>query len=182
MKAIKHWTIKIFFITLIISAGVSVAVEYFIGELSLVAAIGVLAAIIFVGILFDIIGVAFSSCSEEPFIAMSAKKDERAHHALKLLKNADIVANFCNDVIGDICGIVSGAAGAAIALKALVMNAELSEMAVSIAVSAIIAACTVAGKAQGKSFAFKKNKDIVMMIGSIANFFSMKKKNKPGKS
>lgn len=36
MKVIKYWTIKIFFITLFISAGVSVAAEYFISNLSLI--------------------------------------------------------------------------------------------------------------------------------------------------
>lgn len=178
MKVIKYWTIKIFFITLILSAGISVITEYFMSEVELAAAVGVLAALIVVGIIFDIIGVAFASCDQEPFIAMSAKKDMRAHQALKLLKNADIVSNFCNDVIGDVCGIVSGAAGAAITLKAIVMGFPASDFVISIAVSALIAAATVAGKAAGKSVAMKKNKDIVMAIGSIVIFFKPKKKKK----
>ena len=74
MKVIKHWTIKIFFMTLFISAGVSVAAEYFISNLSLLASIGILAALIAVGVVFDIVGVAFASCDQAPFIAMSAKK------------------------------------------------------------------------------------------------------------
>lgn len=178
MKVIKYWTLKIFFITLILSAGVSVAAEYFISALSLAAAVGVLIALIAVGVIFDIIGVAFASCDQAPFIAMSAKKDMRAHHALKLLKNADIVSNFCNDVIGDICGIVSGSAGAAIALKAIAMNATISDIVISILISALIAAATVAGKSMGKTFALKKSKDIVMSIGKIANFFAVKKTKK----
>ena len=181
MKVIKYWAIKIFFITLIISAGVSVAVEYFISNLSLGAAVAVLAGIIVVGIVFDIIGVAFASTDHAPFIAMSAKKNRKAHYALKLLKNADIVSNFCNDVIGDICGIVSGAAGAAIALKALAFNAGLPDMVVSIAISALIAASTVGGKAWGKKLAFKNGKDIVMAIGSVAHFFDFKGREKSKK-
>ncbi|WP_066648178.1 hypothetical protein [Christensenella timonensis] len=175
MKVIKHWAIKIFFITLFISAGVSVAAEYFISNLSLLASVGVVIALIAVGILFDIVGVAFASCDQSPFIAMSARKNTKAHYALKMLKNADVVSNFCNDVIGDICGIVSGAAGAAIALKAIVFQFPFPDMVISIAVSALIAALTVAGKAWGKGIALKKNKDIVMTIGSIAHFFSFKK-------
>ncbi len=182
MKVIKYWAIKIFFITLIISAGVSVTVEYFISNMSLLSAVVVLAAIIVVGIVFDIVGVAFASANQEPFVAMSAKKNKKAHYALKMLKNADIVSNFCNDVIGDICGIVSGAAGAAITLKALAFNASLSDLVVSITVSALIAATTVAGKAWGKSIAFKKSKDIVLSIGSIIHFFDWKsRKPKVGK-
>lgn len=172
MKVIKHWTIKIFFITLFISAGVSVAAEYFISNLSLVASVGILFLLIAIGVLFDVIGVAFASCDQSPFIAMSAKKNAKAHYALKMLKNADVVSNFCNDVIGDICGIVSGAAGAAITLKALVFNFPVPDMAVSILISALIAAITVAGKAWGKSIALKKNKDIVLAIGAAATFFS----------
>jgi len=178
MKVIKYWTIKIFFITLILSAGVSVITEYFMSEVELAAAVGVLAALIVVGIIFDIVGVAFASCDQEPFIAMSAKKDMRAHQALKLLKNADIVSNFCNDVIGDICSIVSGAAGAAITLKAIVMGLPASDFTISIVVSALISASTVAGKAAGKTVAMKKNKEIVMIIGGITNFFRPGKKKK----
>ncbi|HBU11297.1 MAG TPA: hypothetical protein DEB31_00730 [Clostridiales bacterium] len=178
MKVIKHWTIKIFFITLIISAGVSVAAEYFIGNLSLGASIAVLAGLIVIGIVFDIVGVAFSSCDHAPFIAMSAKKNQKAYHALKLLKNADVVANFCNDVIGDICGIVSGAAGSAITLKAMMMRVPLPEMALAIAVSAFIAAGTVAGKAWGKGIAMRNSRRIVLAIGSFVYFFSAGKTKK----
>lgn len=181
MKTIKYWTIKIFFVTLIISAGVSVAAEYFISKLSLIAAAFVLAALIIIGILFDTVGVAFSSCDQKPFMAMSAKKDIKAYYALKLLKNADVVSNFCNDVIGDICGIVSGAAGAAITLKAVAFNASLPEFAVSIIISALIAASTVAGKAWGKKLALQKSKEIVLGVGNIVHFFkkdgTAKKKN-----
>ncbi len=176
MKVIKHWTIKIFFITLFISAGVSVAAEYFISNLSLIASVGILILLIAVGVLFDIVGVAFASCDQAPFIAMSAKKNIKAHYALKMLKNADVVSNFCNDVIGDICGIVSGAAGAAITLKALVFNFPFPDLVISIAISALIAAVTVAGKAWGKSVALKKNRDIVLMIGTAVNFLSGGKK------
>ena len=172
MKVIKHWTIKIFFITLFISAGGSVAAEYFISNLSLPASVGILAALIAIGVLFDIVGVAFASCDQAPFIAMSAKKNTKAHYALKMLKNADVVSNFCNDVIGDICGIVSGAAGAAITLKALVFEFPFPDLMVSIAISALIAAATVAGKAWGKTIALKRNKDIVLSIGTVANFFN----------
>ncbi|MEG0381946.1 MAG: hypothetical protein RR514_00800 [Christensenella sp.] len=172
MKVIKHWTIKIFFITLFISAGVSVAAEYFISNLSLIASIGILAMLITVGVFFDVVGVAFASCDQAPFIAMSAKKNVKAHYALKMLKNADVVSNFCNDVIGDICGIVSGAAGAAITIKALVFNVPFPDLVISIIISALIAATTVAGKAWGKSVALKKSKDIVLAIGSVAHFFS----------
>ena len=43
--------------------------------------------------------------------AMSSKKIKGAKKAVSFKKNADKVSSFCNDVIGDICGIISGSAG-----------------------------------------------------------------------
>ena len=67
---------------------------------------------------------------------------------------------------------MSGAAGAAITLKALVFEFPFPDLMVSIAISALIAAATVAGKAWGKTIALKRNKDIVLSIGTVANFFN----------
>lgn len=172
---VKHWIIKIFLITLLLSAGISLISEVFIADMPIGAAIGVLLVIILVGIVFDVIGVAVSTCDEAPIIAMCAKKIKKARYALPLIKNADIVANFCNDVVGDICGIVSGSAGAAIAAKILLGAQDNYEMWVGIMVSALIAALTVGGKAFGKKIAMKKNKEIVVALGSVLQFFSFKK-------
>ena len=116
-KGIRFWALKIFFITLIISSAFSVVSEVFLAELSAAPAVLVLLLIIAIGVLFDIVGVAFASCAQTPFISMASRKVDSAQSSLRLLKNADVVSNICNDVIGDICGIVSGAAGAAIAVK-----------------------------------------------------------------
>ena len=102
--------------------------------------------LIALGIIFDIIGVAFTSCDEKPFVAKSAKKMGKARRALVLIKKADVVANVCNDVIGDICGIVSGAVGTAIVVKILGSSPTTSEFVLTIAVSALTAAFTVGGK------------------------------------
>jgi len=178
MKVIKYWIVKIFFISLIISVGVSVMSEYFIAELPLSSAVGILFVLIIVGILFDTVGVAVSVCDHASFKAMSAKKNKRAHYALKLLKNADVASNFCNDVIGDICGIVSGATGASIALRAIIFYSDLPDRAVSIAVSALIAAITITGKAWGKKIAFKKSREIVLFVGSMMRFFDFKERRR----
>ncbi len=66
---------------------------------------------------FDIIGIAVTTAKEMPFHAMAANKVEEAKYAIKLVKNASQVSNFCNDVIGDISGIISGSLGATIIFK-----------------------------------------------------------------
>lgn len=149
--------------------------QYMTAKMSVLAAAAVLFAIILLGVVFDVIGVAFSTCDITPFVALASKKDKSARQALSLLKNAAAVSNFCNDVIGDICGIVSGAAGAAIAVKILTEQPAWSEIAVTIGLSAVIAACTVALKSAGKSIALKNNKIIVGNISRILSVFSGKK-------
>ena len=177
-KKNKYWAIKIFFISFILAAAVSVVAEYFTQGISLYAAFAVLILIVALGVIADTIGVAFATCEHKPFIAMSAKRMQEAKVALELLKNADVVSNFCNDVIGDICGIVSGAAGAAIAVQVVTSGASngaiFSESLAAIALSSLIAAVTVAGKAVGKTIALKSNKDIVLFVGRIISFFKRK--------
>jgi hypothetical protein len=65
-------------------------------------------------LLFDIIGVAVTAADERPFHSMAAHKEKGAAEALYLLHNASHVSSFCNDVVGDICGIVSGTTAAVI--------------------------------------------------------------------
>jgi hypothetical protein len=179
-KQVKNWALKIFFISLLLASVVSVVAEYFTQGLSIFAAFFVLILIVSIGVVADIVGVAFATCDQQPFIAMSAKRIPNARAALDMLKKADIVSNFCNDVIGDICGIVSGAAGAAIAVKVVsevgTGGRTWVESAIAIGLSSLIAASTVAGKAMGKSLAMKKNREIVSMIGSAVVFFKGKDK------
>lgn len=174
-KSGGNWPLKIFIITLIISAGVSVVAQVFVSNMSVIAALIVLIFLIAVGVVFDIIGVAFASCPETPFISMASRKIKRGVRALKLLKKAEMVSNICNDVVGDVCGIVSGSAGAAIAAKLLIMAKDLPDVLVSVGISALIAALTVTGKAFGKTFAMKNDVKIVETVGSVMSFFGKRK-------
>lgn len=176
IKHINHWALKIFFISFILAAAFSVVAEVFTEELSIFAAFAILFFIVALGVVSDLVGVAFATCEQEPFIAMSAKKIKKAKVALKLLKNADVVSSFCNDVIGDICGIVSGAAGAAIAVKIVYNSTSVSESIIAILLSSLIASITVAGKAVGKGYAMRKNKEIVSFIGMILTVFRREEK------
>ena len=74
------------------------------------------------------------------------------------------------------CGIVSGAAGAAVAVG-VAMRGDVSEIVWVIVMSSLIAAFTVAGKAAGKTLAIKKNKEIVSIVSSVAMVFVKDDKN-----
>lgn len=167
-KRLRLWPIKIFIFTLIITAGISVVTEILANNISVLAALFIILFIMLIGITADIIGIAFATCEQKPFTSMASKKIKKAKSAIRLLQNADIVSNICGDVIGDICGIVSGAAGATIALKLALSAHETSQIVFTIAVSSIIAAITVSGKAAGKSIAIKNNKQIVSFIAYLS--------------
>ena len=76
-KKLKIFALKMFIITFLISVGFSVITELFLSDLGLIPAILIVVAIIFIGIIFDIIGVGFASCDHTPFIAMSFKEDQK---------------------------------------------------------------------------------------------------------
>lgn len=154
------WIIKILIMSFAISFGLSFVSEMTIPNLSLVLGIVVTLLFIGLGIVFDIIGVSVTSSDEAVFHSMNARKVKGASVAVKFKKNADKVSSFCNDVIGDICGIVSGAAGTTIA-AIITTTYNLNPLIVALTVSATIAALTIGGKAIGKSFAINKS-DIIL--------------------
>ena len=104
---------------------------------------------------------------------MNSRKVKGASIAVKFKKNADKVSSFCCDVIGDICGIISGAAGTTIA--AIIMTTySLNPMIVSLTVAATIAALTIGGKAVGKSFAINKSDIILYGFAKFVSTFYKK--------
>ena len=113
---------------------------------------------------------------------MAARKVPGAHEAIALLRNAERVSSICNDVVGDICGVVSGSASATIALQIL-ENFEFSwPQVVSLVMSALVAGLTVAGKAVGKTFAIGSCTSIVTLVGrtlyQLRHLFDFAKKKK----
>ena len=134
---------------------------------SIVISFAILLIIIFIGIIFDSIGMAVAAADEKPFHAMAAKKLPGAKQAIYLVRNADRVSNFSNDVIGDISGVVSGVAGAMIVLNLSMGTPGLNELFLSILLTAMIASLTVGGKAVGKSLAISRPTDLVIFVARL---------------
>lgn len=129
--------------------------------------------IILIGVVFDLIGVAVTAADEKPFHAMASKKYAGARQAIKLIRNADKVSSVCNDVVGDICGVVSGTAGAAIIFRIFMNRAQPGW--VEAAVGGLIAALTVGGKAFAKKFGMNNSHFIIYQVGFILSFFKSSK-------
>ncbi len=165
-KAIR-WVVSVFFATILISGAISLGSEKLMEASSMGVAFLVLMAIVMVGILFDIVGVAVTSADEKPFHSMAARKVPGAQEAISLLRNAEKVGSVCNDVIGDICGVVSGSASATIAAQ-MVAKWEFSwDTLVPFLMSALVAGLTVGGKAIGKSLAIHSCTSIVHFVGRV---------------
>lgn len=159
------WVITIFFSTILISGIISLVSDEVMANSSVLIAFCILLAIIFLGILFDIIGMAVATADEKPFHSMAARKVPGAHEAIRLLRNAERVSSICNDVVGDICGVVSGSASATIAALILT-NVDVGwPKGISLVMSALVAGLTVAGKAIGKTVAVKSCTKIVHLVG-----------------
>lgn len=168
------WIITIFLLAMGISALFSFFSQEILDSAGLIGAFAVLLVIVAVGILFDVIGVAVTSADEKPFHSMSARKVKGAPEAIGLLRSADKVSSVCNDVIGDICGIISGTAVAVIVgLIAAGKTANDSRTVFfQLMLSAFVAGLTIGGKAVFKTVAIRNSTAIVHFAAKVIAFFS----------
>ena len=166
-KKTIRWVITIFLITILISGIISFLSDIIMENSSMAVAFLILLFIILVGIIFDIVGMAVASADEKPFHSMAARKVAGAQESISLLRKAERVSSICNDVIGDICGVVSGSASATIAIQILSKFDFSWSQIVSLGMSALAAGLTVGGKAIGKSFAVNSSTQIVHTVGKI---------------
>lgn len=159
-KADRKWIFTIVGIAFSLSFVLSLLANGAIPNISLI--LGMILTLIFVGIgiLFDIVGVAVTTADEAVFHSMNSRKVKGASTAVMFKKNADKVSNFCCDVVGDICGVISGAAGTAIA-AILITKYHMHPLFTGLFITAIISSLTIGGKAIGKSFAINKS-DIIL--------------------
>ena len=162
-----HWITTIFGATIGISAAMSYLSNEILSGGGLILSFAVLLVIILIGILFDIIGVSVTAAEEKPFHSMAAKKVPEAREALKMLRRAERVSSFCNDVVGDICGVISGSAAAVIAAKAITGMSPVLGSVVQLLLSAVVAGLTVGGKAFGKSIAMNNSTAIIHAAAKV---------------
>ena len=169
------WILEITLVAFTLSFVFSMLSETIIPNVSVVIGSVVLAIFIILGILFDIVGVAVTAADIAPFNSMNSRKIKGADVAVKFKQNAASVSSFCNDVIGDVCGVISGGAGSIIALN-LADNYNLNTFYTVLIVSAIIASITIGGKALGKSYAINKSNVILYKFAHIVSYFYKVKK------
>ena len=170
------WIIKISLITFILSVLFSLFSSEIVENIEgIIPAFLILLLVILIGIIFDLIGVSVTIADEQELNAMASKRIAGAKEALALHKDSARISNICADVIGDICGVLSGSLGTLIAIK--IMNHYGIDLNIEILVSGLIAAVTVGGKAYTKVIAKKNATEILLFCANL-----IKRKDKPKKA
>lgn len=170
----KSWIIKAFILTFFITIIISGSSNFIAENSNIIVLTIITFLILFLGIIFDIIGTAVLTAKEASFHAKAANKIKGSKECIHLIKNASTIASFCNDVIGDICGIVSGSMGTMIALY-ITGQLGINKTLVALIVSSLISSLTVGGKAIGKKFAVRKSDEIIFLVGRIISKFKKEK-------
>lgn len=168
------WISKIFFLTFTISLIFSLLSESVIPNTYLWISIFLVVMFIIIGVLFDMIGISVTAADPKVFHSMASKRVFGSKTAIKLIKNAEKTSSFCNDVIGDICGVISGSCGVTISLK-LSGILNIPVLPITLIITALIASFTIGGKAIGKSFAVNQSNAILFYFSKIIAVFTKDK-------
>lgn len=169
-----NWIIKIVIIAFTLSLIMSLSSESLLPRIPAFFGIVIVLFFIALGIIFDMIGVAVTASNLSVFNSMAARKVKGAKLAVKFKKNSDKVSSFCNDVIGDICGVISGACCISIAenLSAIL---NINFLILSLLTTSIVSALTIGGKAIGKNIAINQSEIIMYRFSLfITNFYKEK--------
>ena len=164
------WIFKIVILTFAISLGMSFASGATLPKVPTIVGILIVLLFILIGVIFDMIGVSVTASDLSVFNSMSSRKVKGAKLAVRFKQNADKVSSFCNDVIGDICGVVSGSC--CITIASNISNSfNLNYLLCSLIVTSIVSALTIGGKALGKNIAINKSDSILYKFCLSINYF-----------
>lgn len=169
-----QWIVKIIIITFTISMIMSFTSNTILPKTSIFIGIIIVLLFVLIGIIFDMIGVSVTTSNISVFNSMASRKVKGAKLAVKFKKNADKVSSFCNDVIGDICGVVSGACCISIA-STLSNTLNLNYLITSLIATAIVSSITIGGKALGKNIAINQSEIILYRFCTFLTIFYKEK-------
>ncbi len=171
MKTNYKWILTVFLLSFFLAMFFTFIAETVISNVSLVIGIIITLIIVFIGIICDMVGVAVSTVKVEPFNAMASKKIKEAKTALMLIKNKDKVSSIFCDVIGDVCGVITGSTGAAI-IVGISMISSVNTLVISLIIMGLLSTLTITGKAIGKNIAMRNSTKIIRTVAKIVSIFN----------
>lgn len=172
-KKRNMWPLKAFFITLLLAAAVNTGSELALTDSQWWLATILTVVILLLGVVFDVIGTAATACDIGPFHSMASRKVRGGKMAVRLAQKRDIVSSVCCDIVGDICGIVSGVCGAALASEAIVgiTLSAVWTVVIKVVIYSVISTLTITFKAIGKNIAVKNANGIIMGVAKVLSVF-----------
>ena len=169
-----NWILKVLLFTFIITILISGLSNYVANNTNIIILIIITVLITIIGIIFDMIGTSVLTAKESNFHSMASYKVKGSKLGIKLIKNRSNIASFCNDVVGDICGIISGSMGAMIAIY-VSDKIKLDVTISGIIIASLLSTITIGGKALGKKYAIKQSDKIILIISNILSKFKKEK-------
>lgn len=169
------WTATVFFLSLLISMVLAV-LSSTLETMNIFVGFVILLLVIFLGVIFDFIGLAVASADAGAFHSMAAHGSPMGKKGVWLVKNAEKVSSFCNDVIGDISGILSGAIGATLSISLFAADTPWGFWG-DLILSGAISAITVGGKAAFKGLALENSTKVVSFLSRIFCLFDRGEKS-----
>ena len=166
----NNWVYKVFLWTFILSTIFSFSTNYLSNHASIVIMVIIILLVIAIGIIFDMIGASTLTSKESTFHSMNAKKIKGAKETIKLIKNSVKISSICNDIVGDICGIISGGLGAVLAISIASLT-KFNATIISVITAALISSLTIGGKAIFKNVAIKNSDKIIFNVGKLLSIF-----------
>ena len=158
--------IFVFILTFILSLLFSYITNEISYKFGIIVTCVAIIVVISIGIIFDVIGASSLAANEATFHAMSSQKIKGAKNAIFLIKNNAKVSSICNDIVGDICGIVSGGLGTILTIN-ICLNNNLNVTTITMIIASIISSLTVGGKAVFKNIAIKYADKILFRVAKV---------------
>lgn len=159
-----RWAVKTFILSISLSICFSVISQSMFPSLPVFLSIFVILFFIVLSVIFDMIGVAVTSTDINNLEKHSGKVGYKT--AIRLCQNTEKISSFCGDVVGDICGILSGAGGVSLVVNMHIHDASVYFI-VTCLVSSLIAGLTIFGKAIMKGYAVDNCEKVVMKTGGF---------------
>jgi CBS domain containing-hemolysin-like protein len=161
-----RWVLSVTLSSVAVSSAFTFASSEALGGAGYVTAFLFLFVFIMLGVVFDMVGVAVTAALPGPLHSMASRRERGSAEAIALVKNAEKVSSVCNDVIGDISGIISGTTSAIIVTR-LSEDFSLGVVVTQIVISAAVTGLMIGGKALAKTAAINNSTVIVLRVGRL---------------
>lgn len=159
-----RWTFKTFILSISLSIVFSMLSQSLLPKLSIFLSVFIIFFFIIVSVIFDMVGIAVASVNKAKLLKFQGQAGYQT--AVRLCENTEKVASFCGDVIGDICGILSGAGGVSLVLNMNIYDQNIYFLVTCI-VSSLIAGLTIFAKAIMKGYSVDHCDKVILRTGQI---------------